>query len=329
MTGRSRIAAAGAFVAILTCMEVRGQDSAAVVLRFGGDVLLAEHYERAAGESAGRAFAGFDLLRTADIAMVNLECPVTTRGTRAVKPFTFRMHPRFTAVLAEAGIDLVNLANNHIFDFGAEGLFDTFLYLDSANIRWVGAGRNRSEAHHPVVLNVRGLRIGFLGYYGGGEAPGAGSNTPGVARRELRSMAADILALRDSTEYVVVNLHWGTEKADFPESSQRAVAHALIDAGANLVVGHHPHVLQGIERYREGVIAYSLGNLLFGGNSRHTYTTALLEVAVKGRDVKAGVIPVGVRRWQAMPLAGDEADAVVRLVRMRSSRFSHSIFSNP
>jgi poly-gamma-glutamate synthesis protein (capsule biosynthesis protein) len=315
--------------ALLAFQKARCDDSSTVVLRFGGDLLLAEHYERAAGDTPGLAFEGFDLLRTADIAMVNLESPVTTRGTPAVKPYIFRMHPRFLSALADAGIDVVNIANNHIMDYGVDGLLDTFLYLDSAGVHRVGAGRTSAEAHRPVLLKVRGIRVAFLGYYGGGEARGAGVFSPGVARRYPPQMAADIRSLRDSVDLIVVNLHWGTEKAAFPDPSQQGVARGLIDAGADLVIGHHPHVLQGIERYAGGVIAYSLGNFIFGGNSRHTYNTAVLDVAVRRSRWSVRAVPVGVRQWRAMLLEGAEADAVLALLRARSTQFERSIFTEP
>jgi len=280
-----------------------------VVLRFGGDCLLAEHYERDTGDDPHRAFKNFDLFRTADIAMVNLECPVTQRGTRQEKPFTFRMHSRYLPTIAEAGIDVVNIANNHIFDFGAVGLFDTIHLLDSAGLAHVGAGKNLDEAYEPVILQVRGKRIGFLGYYGGGESPVATEKRPGVARRALDRMVEDIDVLKNqgTCDAVIVNLHWGTEKSIVPELDQVEQAHRLVDAGADVIVGHHPHVWQAVEHYKSGVIAYSLGNLVFGGNSRSTYDTAILEIRLGLPEILHRVIPVRIDSWNARALTGEEA----------------------
>jgi len=130
-----------------------------------------------------------------------------------------------------------------------------------------------------VIVTIRGKKIGILAYYGGGEAPGAGMASPGVARRDLGQVTADILKLH----YTTGRLHrrqspLGTENARTPDESQRTFAHALIDAGADAVIGHHPHVLQGIERYGNGVIVYSLGNFVFGGNSRSSYDTGLFQI---------------------------------------------------
>lgn len=287
-------------------------------------------YQEAVDDSPGYAFEEFGLLRSADIAMVNLESPVTLRGMPVQKPFNFRVRPASVAALLPAGISIVNIANNHIFDYGPEGLFDTFSYLDSLKIFYVGAGRNLKEAHRGVVREIRGIRIGFLGYYGGGEAPGATKTGPGVARRSIREISEDIdsLRTRDSVGYVVVNLHWGTELADSPDSDQQIFAHRVIDAGADAIIGHHPHILQGIEQYHGGVIVYSLGNFLFGGNSRSSYDTGVFEILFDGKNADYRFIPVRVRAWRLSLPSEDEARKITEHVKQLSSEFAHSIFNN-
>jgi poly-gamma-glutamate synthesis protein (capsule biosynthesis protein) len=314
MNGDMKIPSSPILTALLLLSPVARSQS--VTLRFAGDCLLASHYEYAAARDPGLAFEGFTLLKDADMAMVNLECPVTTRGTKVEKPFNFRMNPRFLSPLVEAGIDVVNIANNHIYDYGREGLFDTISYLDSVGIRHVGAGRNVDEARRPVIYSAGGKRIGILGYYGGGEAP------PAI-------VAADIRALRtkDSVDFVVVNLHWGTEKESVPDGAQRAFAHAVIDAGADAVIGHHPHVLQGIELYRKGIIVYSLGNFVFGGNGRDTYDTGVFEIRLTTGATSYRFIPVGIRGWKALALEGEQSERVMGKVRRLSSVFPHSIFT--
>ena len=301
-----------------------------VTLRFGGDCLLAGYYETDVGDSVDRAFADFDLLKGAEVSMVNLECPVTTRGRKIRKPYNFRMHPRFLSAFTSAGIDVVNLANNHIYDFGKVGLFDTISYLDSVGIQHVGAGRSAKQAHRPVIIQAKGRRIALLGYYGGGEAPKATRRLPGVADRRIEDIKDDVARIRreKSADYIVVNLHWGTEKSESPDPDQIEFAHEVIDAGADLVVGHHTHVLQGIERYKSGVIVYSLGNFVFGGNSRDTYDTALFEVRLTSSSTEYRLIPIHIERWQARELFGSESENVVRHVRKLSRMFQESIFTN-
>jgi len=301
-----------------------------VVLRFAGDVLLAGHYETAMRDSSGATFRSLRRLGGADVTVVNLECPVTMRGTRVPKPFNFRMNPRFLSVLTGGGIDIVSIANNHIYDFGPRGLLDTIAYLDSAGVRHAGAGRNFTEAHRPVIDTLKGREVAFLAYYGGGEAPGAGKTTPGVARRDLALVSADIRKLKetDNPPYVVVILHWGTELATRPDRNQVAFAHALINAGADAVVGHHPHVLQGIERYHGGVIAYSLGNFVFGGNDRDSYSTGLLEIRLGSAGTGYTFVPVRIDHWRARPAAGADSLNVMSTMRRLSSPFSRTIFTN-
>jgi poly-gamma-glutamate capsule biosynthesis protein CapA/YwtB (metallophosphatase superfamily) len=302
---------------------------APLVLRFGGDCLLADHYEEAVGERGDSAFVGFDLLNAADISCVNLECPVTSRGEKVKKPFNFRMKPAFLPALNQAGIDIVNIANNHIFDYGSQGLFDTISYLDSVGLWHVGAGRNEEEARTPVIVQAGKWRIAFEGYYGGGEAPVASGSHPGVAPRSLPVILADIDSLRsrDSVNYVVVILHWGTEKATEPDRGQIQFAHALIDGGADAVIGHHPHVLQGIERYKSGVIVYSLGNLVFGGNSRDTYDTGLFDIELGNQSAKYQFIPIRLQGWKLTTLTGREAEDVTSRMYKLSSIFPHSVFT--
>jgi len=304
-------------------------DTTAIIMRFGGDCLLAEHYEQAVGEERDVAFRNFDLFRTADVSMVNLECPVTTRGTRSVKPFTFRMNPLFLPILKDAGIGLVNIANNHIHDFGDIGLFDTVHYLDSVGIRYVGAGRNHKEAHTPVILEIKGRRIGFLGYYGGSEAPAAVGKKAGVAKRDPALISRDIQELKAAAvDYIVVNLHWGTEKAAYPDNWQIQLARNIIDAGADAIIGHHPHVLQGIEKYKHGVIVYSLGNLIFGGNSRSGYDTGIFEIRLQQGRIEYEFIPVRINAWNATVLDGKPADSLKVHVDSLSRIFPSSIFNH-
>jgi poly-gamma-glutamate synthesis protein (capsule biosynthesis protein) len=298
-------------------------------MRFGGDVLLASRYEEGVAADRHRAFSDFALFKTDDISMVNLEAPVTLRGVQRKKPFTFRMKPEFLEVLTTAGIDLVNIANNHIYDFSKQGLFDTIAYLDSLGLPYVGAGRTRDHAHRPFISTIKGRKIGFLGYYRGGEAPSATKRAAGVALRDLKLIRRDIRALKekDSVDYVVVNFHWGTEKAKKPDASQRVFARKVIDYGADAIIGHHPHVLQGIELYKNKVIAYSLGNLVFGGNSRHTYDTGILEIRWSVRGLTHSFVPVRITQWKAGILTGPAADSVMNRVRKLSSIFPKSIFN--
>jgi poly-gamma-glutamate capsule biosynthesis protein CapA/YwtB (metallophosphatase superfamily)/outer membrane protein assembly factor BamB len=204
------------------------------------------------------------LLREADLAVANLECVLTTQGKPLDKPYLLRAHPRWGETLVEGGFDLVTLANNHGLDYGNEGLAETMDTLAALGVAYVGAGRSREEAHAPALFDLNGVRIAVLGYAaarwnGSVDVPA----TDRLAWAEPAAVEADVRAVRDRADLVVVLLHAGTEYAAEPSSDQVRVAHAAIDAGADLVVGHHPHVAQTVERYGRGLIVYSLGNTLF------------------------------------------------------------------
>ncbi len=299
-----------------------------VVLRFGGDCIFARHYAKAAGDSVDIAFKDLDLLKTADVSMVNLECPVTTRGQSNSKPYAFRMSPRYLSALTSAGIDVVDIANNHVCDFGRVGLYDTLSYLDSVGVRHVGAGRDRQDAHRPVIMRIKGRYVALFGYYSGDEAFPATETSGGVAGRSVDGIKADIDSVRRQypSAFVVVSLHWGTEGVDTPEHKQVTFAHDVVKAGADLIIGHHPHVLQGIERYKSGVIVYSLGNLIFGGKNQEAHETALFEARLTKGGIRYRLIPVLVERWRARELRGERSERVIRHVRQLSQVFPNSIF---
>lgn len=290
-----------------------------VVLMFAGDVTLSDNVERYTGSDSTYVFRRWKPGRECDLFMVNLEHPVTTSEDRVEKKFNFKLSPSGLATLKEGGVTLVNCANNHVFDYGLQGIEETMRNLDSAGITRVGIGKTLREARTPVIRELKGRRIGFLAYYGSGEYA-ATAVRPGFAPRITRYILDDVRNLKKRVDYVVVNFHWGTERAPEPDDWQVRLAHRVIDAGADLIVGHHPHVLQGVEHYKGKFIAYSLGNFVFGGNTLHTYDTAVLKVFI-GQAVNVELIPVSVRRWQPAPAKGGAKERVLQLVEERSLLF--------
>lgn len=293
-----------------------------------GDIMLG-------GESAlEREPLGFDhpfvrvgpLLRSADVTIGNLEGPLTSRGSRVwLKRYAFRSPPESAApALARAGFDVVSLANNHILDYGVAGLDDTMAALRDAGIRFGGAGRTLDDARQPVYLDVRGSRIAFLAYSFIHSDFAASSTRAGTAFGDEQRLCADVRAARARSDAVLVSLHWGKQWSDTARPDQRLLAHAIIDAGAVAVIGHHPHVLQGIERYRDGVIVYSLGNFTFGLRNRRVTRSAIAELLLRvGRVTAFALRPIDVDnnavRFQPLPLAGPAADGTVELLRRLSA----------
>jgi poly-gamma-glutamate capsule biosynthesis protein CapA/YwtB (metallophosphatase superfamily) len=298
-----------------------------VNLMFAGDVTLAESFADTIGQDYKWAFAKMDEYRQADVAMVNLENPLTRAEIPLPdKQFNFKADPDAAAVLKDGGIDIVNLANNHTMDFQEQGLTDTLETLDKAGIQHVGAGRNLTEARRPKILEVKGQRIAYLGYYGA-DFKAATATSPGTNYAEESQISADIKALRAQVDWIVVNYHWGEELAEHPADWQRDLARFTIDQGADVVVGHHPHVLQGAEVYKGRPIAYSLGNFIFGGNSRSDYDTAVLKVALKDQQMKVEFVPVQVDKYQPKVVGGDRGKAILDHIASISSNFQQPLQS--
>ena len=221
------------------------------------------------------------LLQDADLAVANLESVLSTSGEPMDKPYLIRAHPETAHTLIEARFDLVNVGNNHALDYGRAGLGETLTTLQALGVRTVGAGTLEEMAPRPAVLDVSGLKVAVLGYaaarWNGSEDVPA---TDLVAWSYPAAVRADVEAIRDQADLVIVQLHAGTEYATEPSADQVRFARAAIDAGADLVVGHHPHVTQTVERYKDGLIVYSLGDALFDIPRQATRRGHLLRVHI-------------------------------------------------
>lgn len=279
-----------------------------IVLNFAGDTTLAWAFADAVKDDFDYPFAGAAWFGTADVTMVNLENPITERGYKVPKEFNFRMPPKYVQVLLNGGVDVVNLANNHVWDYGPVGLQDTIASLEKVGILHVGAGETGEKARQPAVIKVKGRSIGFLGYYGW-----------------EGHVEEDVSALKRKVDLVIVNFHWGIERSNFPEPWQVELAHRAVDAGADVVIGHHPHVLQGMERYNGGVIAYSLGNFIFGGNACRRHETVVFQLIIRDNQIIPAIIPVLVSDWQPKWLTGEEGRLVIESVRERSVNFQDAL----
>ncbi|MGB3401409.1 MAG: CapA family protein [Microcoleaceae cyanobacterium] len=318
-------------VPVVQHQAVAQSNDPTVTLMFGGDVTLSDHFETVVGDDYEWAFEKLNEYREADIAMVNLENPLT-RATlsRPNKQFNFKAAPEAVQVLTHGGVDIVNLANNHTMDYEEPGLVETLETLEQAGIHAVGAGRNLTEARRPEIIEVKGQRIAYLGYYDANfHAAGediAGTNP--LQHEHQQRVAEDIQAIRDQVDWVIVNYHWGIELSEYPADWQMELAHATIDQGADLVVGHHPHVLQGAEIYKGKPIIYSLGNFIFGGNSRTDYETAVLKVALKAsRQMRVEFLPVEVRQYQPRVVRGRQGDYILSNIKRLSRIFDQPMYS--
>lgn len=260
---------------------VSAQDEISFI--FGGDVTFGGHYSTIAPQAYKDLTWSFKNLHPffekADIVMVNCENAITTTDKKIEKKFNFKMDPRMIGIFAANNISIVSLANNHVYDYGKIGLDDTIKYLDGAGIAHVGAGRNLDEARKPVIKNIKSKKIFFLAY---GNFSPATNSSPGVAYRHKDDVIKDIKKAKEQgADVVVVNMHWGIERDLYPTASDKELAHAAIDNGADVIIGHHPHVVQPIDIYKNKIIAYSLGNFIFGGNTSRLKEGLLIKINIK------------------------------------------------
>jgi poly-gamma-glutamate synthesis protein (capsule biosynthesis protein) len=253
-----------------------------LVLAAVGDVSFGEGVGRLI-DSYGVAFPWRSVgaaLRSADLATANLEGAVSTRGVAvAGKEYTFRGPPAALAATARAGgLDILTVANNHSLDFGSDAFFDTLRLAHRVGIATVGGGAGLAAARRPVVFDRGGLRVAFLGY--SDVRPlgfTAAEGVPGTAPAFPDEISADVRAARKRADVVVVWFHWGVERMTVPDSRQRELASAALAAGATVVLGAHPHVLQPVERRGHTLVAWSLGNFLFTASSPGTQRTGILD----------------------------------------------------
>ena len=238
--------------------------SAPVSLVFAGDIVLDDDAGKLIN-SGGDPFADFaPLFASADIRIGNLECVVATTGSAGDKNFTFRAHPSALPVL-KRHFDAVGLANNHSGDFGREAFAEMLLLLKKNQLAQFGGGNNLSEAHTPLIVERKGLRIALLGYNEFmPRSFEADYDAPGSAWSEDEQVVADIHKARTvyRADIVIPVMHWGWENELTANARQRQLARTMIDAGADAVIGGHPHVTQDIEHYRGKPIIYSVGNFV-------------------------------------------------------------------
>jgi len=240
------------------------------------------------------------LLAHADIVIGNLEGPLTSICNSSMdldKKYIFRSPAEKVApALSKAGFNVLSLANNHILDYGTEGMNDTIDALNSHNIQSVGAGKNITEARAGTVVNTNRDRLGFLSYsLTFPESFWATTDKPGTAFGHQQQITDDIKRLKKITNSVIVSFHWGREKTTELRPYQPKLARAAIDAGASIVLGHHPHVLQEIEQYNGGLIIYSLGNFVFGSYSKDAQTSVVARIAlIDGQFHSAEFTPINV-----------------------------------
>lgn len=275
-----------------------------IVLAFAGDVNFDEDSKPVArydkenkGILGGISQDLVDEMNKADIFMLNNEFAYSTRGSEIKeKSYTFRAHPKRVNILKEMGADIVSLANNHALDFGQEALLDTFTTLEEAGIDYVGAGINMDRAKAPIYYTIGDTTIAYVAasrviyamdWYATDTRPGM------IGTYDPTLFLSSIKEAKENSDFVVVYVHWGVERVHEPVDYQKNLARKYIDAGADAVIGCHPHVMQGLEFYKGKPIAYSLGNYWFNASKRES---ALLKIYIN---------PNGTTATQLLPAMND------------------------
>ncbi len=288
-------------------------------LLFGGDIYLSDTFLEAydtAGIYGILEEEVVTLMTDADITMANQEFAFSDRGTpMEEKQYTFRISPSRVKLFQEMGIDIVSLANNHALDFGTAALEDSFETLDQAGILYAGAGKNLSRAKEMQTITIEETVIGFLA--ASRVIPVADWNAGSASTGMLTTYSPELLCRaiqenREKCDYLIVFVHWGVERNSEPEDYQFRMGKQYIDAGADAVIGCHPHVMQGIEYYQGKPIAYSLGNYIF--NLRGESTALFQLIIQEDGEVTAQLIPVQTNVLPFRLLTGEKKKEFFRYI---------------
>ncbi len=272
------------------------------------------------------------IIEAADLAIGNLEMPLGLTGAPIPeKDFTFIGEPKLAGGIAKAGFDVLALANNHMGDYGDDALLQTLKILRANKLRYCGAGPDLQTARQPAIVKSRNTHIAVLAY--SKTYPFeffAAEGDPGTVNGIAEIFVPDIRAAKKWADIVVVSFHWSGELVTEPRAYQEWLGKQAIDAGADLVFGHHPHVLQGIEVYRGKIIAYSLGDFVFGSGSESKHTGAILRVTFRDGESKRGeIIPINVDnrevQFQPRTFSGDAARAAIDEIRTLSQKWGTEI----
>lgn len=252
-----------------------------IILSFVGDV----HGERPISanlSSDKKSFAQISkIFHNSDINLINLETAITDHNIKRDKQYNFKANPSFLYGLKDMGVNLVSLANNHSFDYGSQGFKDTLNNLNIAGIDYIGGGNSQEEAYNPHIVEVRGVKIAFLGFakvHGGAGSIASGTSAGTTDGYNETLVKRSIIKARKLSDYVVVLVHWGEENSFTPRKREEVSAENWLSYGADLIVGSHPHVIQPVVRIGKKEIAYSLGNFIFYSNKSSNNKTGIYQV---------------------------------------------------
>ena len=321
------------FLDFLTQKKKLSQLSEEVSLVAVGDVSFSRGIERVAKQQNDISYPFLkmgDYLKSADLVFGNLESPITAGREIADFEMVFRSNPDTAQAFKNAGFSIVSLANNHTPNFGEQGLIDTFDYLKKVGIQYVGAGRNEQEANQAVYMEVKGIKFAFLAYNDTDVVPDsyeANDTRAGTAFMRIDKMSESVKEAKQKADFVIISMHSGKEYIAKPNVSQINFSHAAIDAGADMVIGHHPHVVQVMEKYKGKFIFYSLGNFVFdqpwSQATKEGLTTKIY--FTKNGISKISFLPIIIENY-SQPRAADNDEAEKILQRLEFSLSDRDVY---
>lgn len=262
-----------------------------------------------------------NLLKDYGLAFCNLECPITSQGVPLNKIYCFQADTTFFNGLKNSGLNIFSLANNHTIDWGRNGLMETKQIIERNNLYAVGAGENQKEARSATIVMKNDLRFAFFAYV---EMALEGivwmEDKAGPAQATIEEIVDEIKGVRDAVDFIIVSFHWGIENQRYPTINQIQWAHKVVDAGADLVIGHHPHVLQGIEIYKNRFILYSLGNFIFDQNKLYQCQSGIFScIFKKGKIDSVSFLPVWLNRFCPNLAKGTKSRSIEREIKKFSN----------
>lgn len=307
-----------------------------ITLRFGGDVMMTSYFANYI-QTNGVDYMWedvSDLIKSADYSIFNLETSVSDRGSDT-KPagYGFRSKPDTLQGLQNTGIDMVNLANNHVLDYSSDAFLDTLDNIKKYNIEYIGAGKNYDEASEIKYITINDIKFSFIGMTSilGYQSWKATENKEGVFYlniNDYENIKNKVKEANENSDYVVIFTHWDKEYYNTPTDETIDIAHKLIDNGADIIIGTHPHVLQGIEYYNDGIIYYSLGNFNFLIKNDNAAQTGLFELNLDSKSIKSSrIYPVRINNCKANLLDNNDSlyNTIINNLNERSKHFNTTI----
>lgn len=315
----------------------QGISSETVTLSFAGDVFM-DGSLRVLIDKNGIDYPWEmvkEYFQNDDITIINLETSITTRGQKwEDKLYNFKSDPQNLKALKEAGVEVVNLANNHTLDYGYEGFLDTLDYLEQYEIKRVGGGKNKEDALKGVILERKGVKIGILGFsrvvphvdwYATSKRPGIA----GAYDAHINEVIDRVTEMKKDVDILVLSIHWGEEGSNMPRQKEIDLARKLVDSGVDIIMGHHSHVLQGIEIYKGKPIFYSLGNFIFGSKSEIARETMIAQVVLKNKSIsRVHIIPCTIEYGRPIPVSTEKKLEKIKYINHISKDFNTIIDDN-